>query len=278
MLRKILGAVAFLVLSVLYSAQATAQSTCSTDGSGAITATSGDCYVQPDEYYMTLYRVGLCTSIPSATTTTAFNTSSCTTIFENAASNRVLVQKGIATPLSGTMTKPPNGAYVAGYIEVAPQFQVKASKVFSGTRVGSSGGSGTSCWSITGSVYVWDLPVTPTLVECGASAGTAGVTTQLMNSFNPTSALYSQTFTGGGVTVSAYLVKSDNMLPTGGSVANANNVSKLLGVAPMAVTVSSSTTSMNTSFDVTSGSTLVLDNSRGATLLFSLEAALSLLI
>jgi len=253
-----------------FSLNVQAQSACGTNGSGAITETSAACFLQPDQYYMTVYKVGLCTALPSASTSAAFNASNagnCTTIFENSAGSSVLVQKGISTPLSGTMTKPSNGTYTYGFIEVAPQFRVVVSKTFSSNKSGSVGGNppGLYCWSKSGNAYVWNSS-TPAFAECATSPGTAQITTQLMNSFpNPdpftmTQALFSKNYSANGTTVNAYLVGSDYKLPSTGSAGSMNGVTRLIGVTPLSASITPTTRGFNTSFDVSSGSTLIFQS------------------
>jgi len=263
-LSKTFFALAFLFMSLGFSVGARAQtpSACGTNGSGAITDTSGSCYTQPDQYYMTVYKIGLCTAAPTApNASTAFNASNagnCTTIFENSAGSSVAVIKGVSTPLSGTMTKPPNGTYTAGYIEVAPQFRVVVSKTFNSSMAGSVAGNPTGiyCWSKSGDAFVWNR-TPPAFAECGSSPGTAQITTQLMNTFSINSALFSQNYTAGGTTVTAHLVNSSYKHPSSGTSGDMNGITRLIGVAPLNVSITPTTRGFNTAFDVSSGSTLI---------------------
>lgn len=265
-INRVFSAVVFSSLFFGVSAPSFAQSACTVNSSGQITDTapsrsSSECLTQPDEYQITVYKVGLCTAAPTATTSTPMSFANCTTIFENSAGSTVYVNKGQTTALSGTMTRPPAGTYAAGYIEIAPQFNITALKTFSSSRTGSvtGAGSGQYCWSLAGTTYSWSGNVA--LAQCGNSAGTAGATTTMMNGFNGSNT-YTYSATVNSEQIAAYLVDSSYLLPTGGSADNTNNVSKMIGTATFAtpVSVTSSSTGFNTSFDITQGSTLVQYN------------------
>lgn len=236
---------------------------CTTSGS-TITSTT-DCYAQPDEYYMTVYQVGLCTAQPGApTTSTAADFSKCAIVYSDANGTRVQVTKGASTALStGTITRPANGAYTYGYIIIAPQFEVKVTKTFSTARMAfqGGGGTGTVCWTKTGSEYVYSSASTNLPVDCGATAGTAGITAHKQNSFSPmtvqgVAAQPTYTFSPG-TGINAYLVTTDNKLGSQVTDGTMGTVAKLLGIMSLSVTVSDSTGSVNTSFNVTQGTTII---------------------
>lgn len=241
----------------LIGCSAWAQSDCATS-SGAITSTT-TCYVQPDEYYLTIYKLGLCTAQPTAPASgVAADLSSCTTVFENTSGSRVKVIKGTSSALTGTMTRPSNGTYTYGYVIAEPQFEIKTAQTFSTTRTAMSDFStGTSCWSTLGTAYVYSSSTTYP-AKCGNSVSGNDVTTQKMNSFSSSSASSSATFTTTAGTVSAYLVKSDLSLGTGTNTPAMGDITRLLGIAPMPVTVAATTAGMNSSFNVSQGSTLTM--------------------
>jgi hypothetical protein len=241
-------------------ATAWAQTDCVKDANGAITSTS-TCYVQPDEYYMTIYKMGLCTAQPAPSLTTAADFSSCTTVFESTTGSRIKVIKGTSSALTGTMTRPPNGSYTYGYVIAEPQFEIKTQHTFSTSRIaaGATGyPSGTTCWSTLGTAYVYSNS-TSAPATCGNPVSGNDVTTQKMNSFSPTSASSNAMFS----TTAAYLVDS-TMKQSAGANNSMGSITRLLGVAPMAVTVSASTTGMNSSFKVSQGSTVAMCDANNA--------------
>jgi len=239
-------------------ATAWAQTDCLKDANGAITSTS-TCYVQPDEYYLTIYKMGLCTAQPAPTPTVAADFSSCSTVFENTSGSRIKVIKGTSSALTGTMTRPPNGAYTFGYVIAEPKFEVKTQHTFSPDRsiavIGAQKFS--TCWSTLGTAYVYDVTNPSTPATCGSTVSGNDVTTQKMNSFSPTGAISNATFSTTAGNVSAYLVDS-SMKQSAGVSNSMGSITRLLGVAPMAVTVSASTTGMNSSFKVSQGSTVAM--------------------
>ncbi|MCK9398202.1 MAG: hypothetical protein M0Q44_21775 [Methylobacter sp.] len=259
MAKKIAVDLAFALLALIFSQAAMAA--CSKNGSGEITDTS-TCYAQPDEYYMTVYRMGLCTAQPGApTTTTAADLSSCTTVFQNTAGSNVSVKKGISTALVGTITRPPNGAYVYGFIELAPQFQVRHTQTFSPARavVGNVTG-GRYCWTKDGSEYVYSNSISGFPVDCGSVASGVGLTTQLMNSFEANNGTNSPVYVTSGSWGASYLVSADYKLGSGSSFNSSGTIARLIGLAAMSVTISPTTGGMNTAFDVTQGTTVVMND------------------
>jgi len=124
----------FMAIAGMGSAALAQTADCSKDGSGAITSMD-TCYVEPNEYYMTIYKMGLCTAQPGTpTSSVAADFSSCTTVFENSAGSRIKAVKGVSSNLTGTMTRPANGTYTHGYVLAAPQFEIKTKHTFSTPR------------------------------------------------------------------------------------------------------------------------------------------------
>jgi hypothetical protein len=257
---KTVGGMALLGLG----AAAWAQTDCVKDANGAITSTS-TCYVQPDEYYLTIYKMGLCTAQPAPSLATAADFSSCTTVFESTTGSRIKVIKGTSSALTGTMTRPPNGSYTYGYVIAEPQIEIKTQHTFSTSRIaaGATGHpSGTTCWSTLGTAYVYsNSPSAP--ATCGSTVSGNDVTTQKMNSFSPAGASSNATFSTTAGNVSAYLVDA-TMKQSAGANNSMGSITRLLGVAPLAVTVSASTTGMNSSFKVSQGSTVAMCDSSNA--------------
>lgn len=226
------------------------------------------CTAQPELFQVKIYKIGVCTVPPTApTSTTAFSAANCTTVFENTAGAIVDVTKGVSSELTGTITRPANGNYVAGYVEMAPLFNLKVSKQFSPARISPkdynathSTATGEYCWSVAGEYMNWGVSQQNT--TCGSSAGTAGLSVIKMNGFPTTMSTgsFSYTSTVSGQQVGGYLVQTDKKLPATGLIGQANSVDRMIGIATFAapVAINSGTTGFNTQFNVSAGTTIGL--------------------
>ena len=107
-----------------------AELTC-TNGDVSVLGDGDYCMTEPDYYAVTIYEMGVCTSNPTGpTTTSTFDTSTCEVVFQSTAGSLVEVQNGVTSPLSGTITRPPNGTYTYGYIRLNNTFLIKGSVDF----------------------------------------------------------------------------------------------------------------------------------------------------
>lgn len=254
---------AIAIILIFVASSAFAQTACAKNSEGQITNTGTvNCYAQPDDYQITIYKIGLCTLPPSASTTNAVNYNNCAIVYNSVSGVTVSITKGLLTGLPGGYTKPPVGTYTSAFIEMGATFSVKGSNTFAYSMTGGAGGSGSYCWTSGGSVYTYQT-VASNAVECNTVTGTSASTTTVMNGFNG-SATFSYANTVNGVPVSAYLVKSDYKLPSSGSPNVSNSVYRMIGVASTTNTVTDATKSMNVAFDVSNGATLSLYTS-GAT-------------
>ena len=239
-----------------------------TSGAGNIASDNSICSAQPELFQVKIYKIGVCTAPPTApTSTTAFSAANCTTVFENTAGATVDVTKGVTSDLTGTITRPANGNYVAGYVEMEPLFNLKVSKQFSPARMSPkdfvanpSSSTGAYCWSVAGEYMNWGSSQRNT--TCGATAGTAGLAVIRMNGFptSPTAGSFSYTSTVSGQQVGGYLVQTDKKLPATGTIGQVNGVDRMIGIAAFGapVAINNSTTGFNTQFNVSAGTTLVL--------------------
>lgn len=239
---------------------ASAQTTCNANGTSGspITLANGSaCYSQADEIKMTIYKIYLCTSSPTApTTSTPINLSSCTQIFNNSTG-------AVATLNATTINNPPqlsgnsiNGLplqngnqYTYSYIEFSPSGQlVKSTKAFNVPHTGADGSSGTFCWTGTSSVYAWSTALPTSVSSCGNSYTAGGYVTTMLNSLGgtgPFSATASFNNVGPtlDVTLNAYLMDSTYKLPVTGTRDSMGTVITLGAVYPLttAITYNSST-------------------------------------
>lgn len=236
--------------------------TCTLNGSGQITDTA-ECYTQPDEQYVTFYKVALCRSSPVAPTSTSpIGTNSCVTVFESATGSQVLIQKSISTvPAGGTYTKPPVGNYTYGYVEVSPAMSIKKVARFNRTVTSADGTSGTTCWSKTGVMYsVQNVVNAP--ASCGATASGVGIATQNISSLNGSAGFVStRTFPASqGGNITAHLIDSSRKLGTG--VMNGlGTVDKVVGYIPLSVTITPRTSVLSIAFNNSMGTNVGFYNS-----------------
>ena len=102
-----------------------------TNGNVSVLGAGDYCFTEPSYYAVTVYEMGVCTSQPTAPTTTSqFDGSSCQVVFQSTAGSLVEVQNGVTSALSGTITRPPNGTYTYAYMRLNNTFQIKGSVDF----------------------------------------------------------------------------------------------------------------------------------------------------
>lgn len=268
-MKRILISTLFVIFT-LFAGESFADVACTTNASGEVTNTgSANCYVQPQDYRMTIYKIGLCTVAPSATTTTAIDYSKCAIVYNSASGAETSIVKGQFTQLPGGFTKPPPGNYTSAFIEMGPSFSIRGNNSFAINFTGSAGGTGKYCWSDGGTVYGYqDGSIPVNAVTCGTSAGRSSATTFISNGFGG-AATFIYTGSSGGVTVNAYLVKNDYKLPSSGTASNTNGVYRMVGVANTNTQVKDDIKNMNVAFDVTNGATISLYMSGGVQKLYA---------
>jgi len=234
------------------------------DASSFISLSGGSCYGTPEEYGVTIYKMGLCTSNPAPSSAgSAPDTSSCTFTFEkdDGVGETASFAAGGEVDLSETYSSTPGvGSYTYAYIEIKNSFDIKAKYGPLGDAANTTyftNGTFGSAGTVTGS------STTPT-----SSDGYA-TTTAPMNTFYGDNgeevcvATGDETVTGG--TINAYLLdSSDNLIANNSSVTSCSGVTKLLGIMTLndAVNITSSTTSLKSTFKVTNnGTTVTYDDS-----------------
>ena len=224
----------------------------------------GSCYGTPEEYGVTIYKMGLCTSNPAPSSAgSAPDTSSCTFTFEkdDGVGEKASFAAGGEVDLSETYSSAPEvGSYTYAYIEIKNSFDIKA-------KYGPLGDADNTTYFTNGTFgqagTVTGSSTTPT-----SSDGYA-TTTAPMNTFYGDSgeevcvATGDETVTGG--TINAYLLdSSDNLIADNSSVTSCSGVTKLLGIMTLndAVNITASTTSLKSTFKVTNnGTTVIYDDS-----------------
>ena len=112
------------------------------------------CMTRAEAYEFTIYEVHLCTSAPTAATTSrAIIKSSCELVFENSTGSTISLSstEGESENLIGNFSKPPNGIYTHAYLKIDNVFGVTGSATFSDQDYRGQGnnGSGNTCITIS---------------------------------------------------------------------------------------------------------------------------------
>ena len=223
----------------------------------------GSCYGTPEEYGVTIYKMGLCTTDPKPTAVgSAPDTSSCSFNFEkdDGVGEAASFAAGGEVDLSETYSSIPSvGSYPYAYIEIKNSFDIKA-------KYGPLGDSANTTYFTNGT---FGEAGTVTGASATPPTGEYAATTAPMNTFYGDNgeevcvATGDETVTGG--TIRAYLLdSSDKLIADDSSATSCSGVTKLLGIMQLndAVNITSSTTSVKTTFKVTNnGTTVIYDNS-----------------
>ena len=226
----------------------------------------GACYGTPEEYGVTIYKMGLCSSNPAPSSAgSAPDTSSCTFNFEkdDGVGETASFAAGGEVDLSETYSSIPSvGNYTYAYIEIKNSFDIKA-------KYGPLGDSANTTYFTNGT---FGEAGTVTGASATPPSGEYETTTAPMNTFYGDDgeevcvATGDETVTGG--TIRAYLLdSSDKLIADDSSVTECSGVKKLLGIMQLntKVNITASTTSVKTTFKVTdNGSTVIYDDGTDA--------------
>ena len=237
----------------------------SEDDNGVITFTGNptmaNCSFAPDEYIVTIYKIGLCTQEPTRPTfSTVYDVSSCEEVIVSPNGQVVNIAAGSELVLNDT-SKPPNGTYNYGYILMSNNFGFKAKKQFTNTmHTYLNGESGNYCWTLDGnndnSVQnsgAWSNP--SILVQCGGADGSAETYYEKLDVFDGDVVSFAMAaFDVGNGTVSLDLITDANEL----LVNRSNTADRVFGMQAFttAVEVNSSSTLFTISFDVNQAATI----------------------
>jgi len=244
--------VAFFGFSnVVFSAACETQSGNSTIIAGAGYANS--CSAEPDYYEVKIYEMGLCSSAPTAPTTSSkIDTTSCQTVMTSTSGSSISVVKGTTTSIPGTINRPVNGTYTHGYIRISNDFVLKDSRQYS-ISLSDGTNPGDHC------------ATTSSGMACDTSAVTAAKRTFSLQDFGNNDSYTMSKSTSDG-TVNAYLVVDSTEY-----LAESDGVTKyLVGVQTLntPLIISDSTSKMNSSFETTTGMS-IFKTSGGANPTFS---------
>ncbi len=231
------------------------------DTTSFIATTGGSCYGTPEEYGVTIYKMGLCTSNPAPSAAgSAPDTSSCSFNFEkdDGVGEPASFASGGEVDLSAEYSSRPDvGTYNYAYIEIKNTFDIKAS-------YGPLGDSARTTYFTNGTVSeagtVTGASTTPTESD-GYVTTEAPLTTFgfLEGGGQECQATGEENVTGG--TIRAYLLDSSGtLIADDSSATECSGVTKLLGIMQLddAVSITSSTTSVKTTFKVENNGTSVV--------------------
>ena len=238
------------------------------DATSFYAATGGNCYGTPEEYGVTVYRMGFCTDNPAPSSAgSAPDTSSCTFTFEkdDGVGEPKSFGAGGQADLSAEYSSAPDvGEYDFAYIEIKNSFDIKA-------KYGPLGDAANTTYFTNGTLgesgTVTGISNTPT-----SSDGYA-TTTAPLNTFygdqgqEICSATGEESVTGG--TIRAYLLdSSDTLIADDAGATSCSGVTKLLGIMQLndPVIITPSTSSCQATFTVTNNGTTVLLDQNGSIL------------
>ena len=214
------------------------------------------CEVTPTLYEVIIYKLYLCTSIPTeATTSSAVSLGSCSQVFNNDSGSTASVSSGAAIDLTGTYTRPPDGTYTHGYAILDNTFGLTWSGELSGAKTGLTGGTGVYCATVAGSGTHQQASTHTNSTICGSSEITPGKFVETLKHFDDAGEDFESKVTASNLnntsaSITGYLVDSNGHL-----AANSGEVENLEGLVQFAssIVVTPETTSLTMSFNTGSG-------------------------
>ena len=175
----------------------------------------GDCAFAPDGYQVTIYEMGLCTSDPTApTTSSAYAVDTCSTVINSASGQTINLAAGSELTLTD-VTRPTNGTYTHAYMVLGNSFGIKVTKQFTNTMHRyDTATSGNFCWTTSGTEHNSDWSGTPanptTFANCGDEEDAAPATyTEILDHFDTDTYNYGPVSVESG-NLTAYLVTDSN--------------------------------------------------------------------
>jgi len=175
----------------------------------------GDCAFAPDGYQVTIYEMGLCTSDPTApTTSSAYETDTCSTVINSPSGQTINLAAGSELTLTD-VTRPTNGTYTHAYMVLGNSFGITVTKQFTNTMHRyDTATSGNFCWSTSGTEHNSDwsgAPANPTtFANCGTEGEAAPATyTEILDHFDTDTYNYGPVSVESG-NLTAYLVTDSN--------------------------------------------------------------------
>jgi|TARA_B110000967_G_C18874285_1_gene557323 hypothetical protein len=239
---------------------------CDADGTAAAPMTPAGCDTAPDIYKIMVFEMGLCKTVP----TLANRATACTSVSSIPAGTVITVAKGTDSAIPGAFTRPVNGSYTHGYVILAPEFRLTATKTFSSNLTGQSNTAGDTCWTLAGSTRDSNVATaydgaTPTVIgaqatwlaDCGTAASAAPAETIIIqdafggDTIESGNADATAQATVNGVTIKAHL--TDDTMAANATTSAA--VTRLVGFVTFAtpVAITDKTSTFTSSFRTTQG-------------------------
>ena len=234
-------------------------SDCCTINSGVITFPDSDsCAIQPDSYGITIYKMYLCTSAPTAPTalaTPGYAAAGCVQTLAATGSSVTITPAGSAQTFSGaSFTRPPKGVYTHGVLLIDNVFTIKLDREFDDTLTGiGNGATGKYCATMAGS----GNEAAGASMACSSTDNlTAGAWGAILTSFDGagsfSGSVTATNLNGTGASISGYLVDDSEQL-AGARAA----VEKLIGIQTFAapVVITKDFSGLDIAFGINQGST-----------------------
>ena len=215
---------------------------------------NGYCASAPNAYEVVAYEMYLCTSAPTApTTTSSMGLDNCFKNWEVSAGSTLSVQQNQTIDVPGTMSRPPNGTYTHGVMLIDNTFGITMAMQFDEAVTAQDGTSGIYCATVAGSGTYGSSNTIPTATStCSASAITAGKFVEILTAFDSTfdATATADNLNGTSASITGYLIDS-----SGNLAENDADVDKLMGAISFASAVNFTdlTTTLTMSFNVGEG-------------------------
>ena len=227
---------------------------------------NGYCASAPNTYEVIAYEMYLCTSQPTApTTTSAMSLDNCFKNWELSSGATLAVKQNETIDVPGIMSRPPNGTYTHGVMLIDNTFGITMAMQFDEAVTGQDGTSGIYCASVAGSGNYGSSNTRPSASStCGSSAITPGKFVETLTSFGDTfdANVTASNLNGTSASITGFLVDTNGHLAE-----NDADVDKLTGFLTFSTPVvfTESTTTLIMSFNVGEGMSLYNDGSNQLT-------------
>ena len=200
------------------------------------------CETQPDSQVITIHKISLCTSSPTAPTTSAIiDRSMCTEYFSNDAGAVATVVKGVANGVTGTITDVPSGTYTHALVEMGTSFTYTSTFTFTSAATDTDGNNASTTCVTKASSFTpkYSLSNVTNLAKSNITCAdqAAAPTTMVLSALDfdgSSSCTMTLDYVGTNSTVPAFLVKSDGKLAaTSCNATSANSVDRVVGFLPI---------------------------------------------
>ena len=266
-MKKIIPLLLFCIISPIKAYSACSGEDCCAVSSGVTTLPSGSsCAILPDSYGITVYEKYLCTSEPTAPTSSAnADLSMCfQTLSAPAGSTVRITESSTGTFTEGTFTRPPNGVYTHGVVLIKNVFLLKFAleldTPWDGTGGAASeiaGGNGVYCATLNVNKYEDE----GLMMQCDSSPLTAGELGAGLSKFDtvggsPVFSALASNLNGTGASIAGYLLNSDGNLAS--TTTEVKAYERLLGINTFAepVVVTPETSGFDMAFGINQGATI----------------------